>query len=51
MSLHSLVVLAAESGAEEEGGINPWLVGGLILGFLLLLMVALVAFAGGREHS
>lgn len=44
------LVLAAET-AHEEGGINPWLVGVIVLGFLLILLVGLLVFAGGREHS
>jgi hypothetical protein len=52
MSILSLAVLAAESGAHaEEGGANPWVVGGVAFGILAALLVALVAFASGREHS
>ncbi|MEQ6901538.1 hypothetical protein [Nocardioides sp. YIM 152588] len=45
--------LALVQAAEEhaEGGLNPWVVGGGALGILLLLLVGLLAFAGGREHS
>jgi hypothetical protein len=41
---HSVVVL---------GGIEPisWLIGGTTLLILVSLMVALVVFGGGREHS
>lgn len=46
----ALTVLAAAEG-HGEGGINPWLVGGGTLAFLLLLLIGLVAFGGGREHS
>ncbi len=45
----STLIFLAES-AESEG-VNPWLIGGLILGVLLLLLLAVVAFGGGREHS
>lgn len=51
MSILSLAVLAAESGAHEEGGVNPWLVGGGAFAILVALIICLVAFAGGREHS
>jgi hypothetical protein len=51
MSMTSLVILAAESGSHEEGGVNPWVVGVGIFVLLLLLMGALVVFGGGREHS
>ena len=51
MPFHSVVVLAAESGAHEESEVSPWLIGGVILAVLVLLLIILVAFAGGREHS
>ncbi|MFE2287048.1 hypothetical protein ACFXDJ_23125 [Streptomyces sp. NPDC059443] len=39
---HSLVVLAAEGGAEQHGGnhdsLNPFLTGGAAFGILLLLL-------------
>lgn len=38
---------AAESGSE----LNPWVVGGIALGILLVSLFVLLAFAGGREHS
>jgi hypothetical protein len=31
--------------------VNHWLVGGTALAVLLLLMVALLIFGAGREHS
>jgi hypothetical protein len=31
--------------------INHWVVGGTILSLLLLLMLALLVFGAGREHS
>jgi hypothetical protein len=31
--------------------INHWLVGGTVLIILLLLMLGLLAFGAGREHS
>lgn len=43
------VVRAAEEGGE--GGVNPWFVGGGVFAFLLFLVIALVWFGGGREHS
>ena len=30
---------------------NHWLVGGIALGILLALLLALLAFGAGREHS
>lgn len=43
------LITASEAGGEE--GVSPWLVGGGVLGILLLLVIGLVAFGGGREHS
>ena len=31
--------------------INHWIVGGIVLALLLLVMLALLAFGAGREHS
>jgi hypothetical protein len=31
--------------------VNHWLVGGTVLAILLLLMLALLIFGAGREHS
>jgi len=31
--------------------VNQWVVGGSTLGLLLLLMLALLVFGAGREHS
>ncbi len=52
----SLLVTAASvvsRAAEEAGGppISPYAVGGIALGILLFLLLGLVAFGGGREHS
>jgi hypothetical protein len=46
---NTLILLAATAGESE--GVNPWIIGGLALGGLLLLLLAVVAFGGGREHS
>jgi hypothetical protein len=48
MSL-SVLTLAAEEHSELP--IHPYAVGGITLGILLLLIVALLAFGNGREHS
>jgi hypothetical protein len=49
----SQTALALIQAAEEHGepAVNPWLIGGGALAILLILLVALVAFGGGREHS
>ncbi len=46
------ILLAAEEAGEE--GTFLWtamLIGGIALGTLLVLLVALLAFGKGREHS
>ena len=49
----SQIVLAVVRAAEEHGepAVNPWLIGGGTLALLLLLLVGVVAFGGGRDHS
>ena len=44
----SAFTLAAETA---EPAIPPYAVGGLALAILLGLLLALIAFGGGREHS
>ncbi|GAA4802224.1 hypothetical protein ACFQ0K_13010 [Nocardioides caeni] len=53
LSQINLAALAVVSAAEESGeaAVNPWVIGGVALGFLLFLLLALVWFGGGREHS
>jgi hypothetical protein len=48
--LSSLTVLAAEA---EHGDpvVSPYVVGGIALALLLVLLLAVVSFGGGREHS
>ena len=48
--LNSLIVIAAEA---EHGDpvLSPYVVGAIALGLLLLLLLALITFGGGREHS
>ena len=49
----SLTALAVLQAAEEHGepAVNPWVVGGGTLALLLLMLLALVWFGGGRDHS
>ena len=49
MSLTSLITVAAET--HSEPAINPWLVGVVALALLLALLVGLLSFGKGREHS
>jgi hypothetical protein len=48
--LNSLTVLAAEA-EHSEAAISPYVVGAVALALLLVLLVAVVSFGGGREHS
>ena len=45
---HTLIPAASGGGSEA---VHPWVIGGLVLGILLVLLVAVVAIGGGREHS
>ncbi|QIK75969.1 hypothetical protein [Nocardioides piscis] len=49
MSFNALSIAAAESHGDPA--IHPYLVGALTLAILLGLLLALVTFGGGREHS
>ena len=53
MSLSQIAVLLTRAAEESHGepAVDPWAVGGIALGILLLMLIALVAFGGGREHS
>ena len=45
------LVFLSEAAGHESGGIDPWVVGAVALGILLALLLAVVGFGGGREHS
>ncbi|GGD29571.1 hypothetical protein [Nocardioides daphniae] len=49
MSLNEIVLAAEES--HLWAGVNPWVVGAVVLLIFLASMGVLVAFGGGREHS
>ena len=51
MSLAAVALLAAEEGGDEVNHALSWGIGGLALAILFGLMIALIAFGGGREHS
>lgn len=53
MSLTQITVLLTRAAEESHGdpAVPAWVVGASALGILLLLLLALVAFGGGREHS
>ena len=44
------IALAAEENINENVP-NHWLVGGVALAVLLLMLLALLVFGAGREHS
>ena len=48
--LNTLTVLAAEA---EHGDpvVSPYVVGAIALALLLVLLLAVISFGGGREHS
>ena len=46
-----LTVLAAEETHHEINHALSWGIGGLTLALLLGMLLALLAFGGGREHS
>ncbi|MFL6136139.1 MAG: hypothetical protein ACJ72A_25260 [Nocardioidaceae bacterium] len=43
-------ILSAATEAQSSG-INHWVVGASVLAILLILMLALLAFGGGRDHT
>lgn len=47
LPMTSLLIPLAESGA----GARPWIIGAVILGIWLFLVLAMLSFGGGREHS
>lgn len=48
----SLTLLTAVKGTLDEGpAINPYVVGALALAILLAMMLGLLAFGRGRDHS
>jgi hypothetical protein len=49
MAVAPLLTLAAESGGIQN--VNPWFVGGGIMVLFIVLMLGLLAFGAGRDHS
>jgi hypothetical protein len=51
--LSQIAVLLTQAAEEShnELPVDPWIVGGITLAILLLMLAALLAFGGGREHS
>jgi hypothetical protein len=46
----NLAVHLAES-SSSEGGVNPYVIGGVALLILLAALLAVVSIGGGREHT
>jgi hypothetical protein len=51
MSIADVTLLVAEESGEEVSTALSWGIGGMTLGILVALLIALAAFGGGREHS
>jgi hypothetical protein len=52
MSLSALSIQAAEiAESHGEPAVHPYVIGALALTILLGLLLALISFGGGREHS
>ena len=50
MSLNEFILAASEE-PEVWAGVNPWVVGAIVLALFLAALGVLVAFGAGREHS
>ena len=48
--LSTVITLAAEA-EHGEPAVHPYVVGAIALALLLVLLLAVVSFGGGREHS
>ena len=49
--LSTVTTLAAETAEHGEPALHPYIVGGIALAILLVLLLAVISFGGGREHS
>jgi hypothetical protein len=47
----STILVAASESVEEAEAINPFVIGGVALGILVTLLLILLAFGKGREHT
>ncbi len=49
----SLIATAVLRASEEAGdpAVPAWVIGAIALGILMALLIGLVSFGGGREHS
>jgi hypothetical protein len=52
MAMLSLLAAAEETAHQTRDiGISPYAVGAIALGILMILLMGLLAFGKGREHS
>ena len=49
--MHSFIVAAVAAEKTRDIGIDPYAVGAIALSILVVLMLALLSFGKGREHS
>ena len=49
--LSTVTLIAAETAEHGEPAVNPYWIGAATLVLLLVLVLAVVSFGGGREHS
>ena len=49
--LSTVTLFAAETAEHSEPVVSPYVVGGVTLVILMVLLLAVVSFGGGREHS
>jgi len=47
----STILVAASESAEEAEAINPYIIGAVALGILFTLLLILLVFGKGREHT
>ncbi|MFT4298469.1 MAG: hypothetical protein QM597_02370 [Aeromicrobium sp.] len=46
-----LTTILASAEHAEEAAVSPYVIGGVALGILILLLLILLAFGKGREHT
>ena len=49
--MSTLLLLPLAAAAEESAGLMPYAVGGVTLAILLGMLLAVLSFGKGREHS
>ncbi|NRQ51249.1 hypothetical protein [Aeromicrobium stalagmiti] len=49
--MHSFIVASEETEQLRDLGVEPWVIGLIALSILIVLLLALLSFGKGREHS